>query len=242
MRLLLVSDLHYTLPQLDWVLEHAGDYDVVVLAGDLLDIASAVAPDAQIAVALEYLERISAKTAVIAASGNHDLDRRDAAGERIPGWLAAARDRGVVVDGMHLDRPDALVTVCPWWDGPNAKAALDAQLAADAELRGDRRWIWVHHAPPDGSPTSWTGKRHYGDEDLVAWIARYEPDLVLSGHVHNSPWMGDGGWSDRIGRTLVLNPGHQPGSVPSRIEIDTDAGVVSWWSYEGVAERELEPA
>jgi Icc-related predicted phosphoesterase len=242
MRLLLVSDLHYTLPQLDWVLEHAGEYDVVVLAGDLLDIASAVAPDAQIAVSLEYLERIAAKTAVIAASGNHDLDRRDAGGERVPGWLAAARDRGVVVDGMHLDRPDALVTVCPWWDGPNAKAALDAQLAADAELVGDRRWIWVHHAPPDNSPTSWTGKRHYGDEDLVAWIARYGPDLVLSGHVHNSPWMGDGGWSDRIGTTLVLNPGHQPGSVPSRIEIDTDEDRVTWWSYEGPAERTLAPA
>src|SRR5690242_20725231 len=116
MRMLLVSDLHYTLPQLDWVLEHADDYDVVVLAGDLLDIASAVAPDAQIAVALEYLERIAAKTALIAASGNHDLDRRDAGGERVPGWLAAARERGVTVDGMRLDLPDALMTVCPWWD------------------------------------------------------------------------------------------------------------------------------
>ncbi len=242
MRMLLVSDLHYTLPQLDWVLEHADEYDVVVLAGDLLDIASAVAPDAQITVSLEYLERIAAKTAVIAASGNHDLDRRDAGGERVPGWLAAARDRGVVVDGMHLDLPDTVVTVCPWWDGPTAKSALDAQLATDAELVGDRRWIWVHHAPPDGSPTSWTGKRHYGDEDLVGSIARYEPDLVLSGHVHNSPWMGDGGWSDRIGRTLVLNAGRQPGAVPSRIEIDTSTDRVTWWSFEGPVERELAPA
>ncbi len=240
--MLLVSDLHYTLPQLDWVLEHAGEFDVVVLAGDQLDIASAVAPDAQIAVSLEYLERIAAKTAVIAASGNHDLDQRDGDGERVAGWLTAARDRGAVVDGMHLDRPDALVTVCPWWDGPIAKAALDAQLAADAELVDGRLWIWVHHAPPDGSPTSWTGKRHYGDEDLVASIARYEPDLVLSGHVHNSPWMGDGGWSDRIGRTLVLNAGRQPGAVPSRIEIDTGADLVTWWSYEGPVERELAPA
>lgn len=242
MRILLVSDLHYTLPQLDWVLEHAGDYDLVVLAGDQLDIASAVEPDAQIAVSLEYVDRIAAKTALVVASGNHDLDQRDVDGERVAGWLSAARDRGAVVDGMHLDRPDALVTVCPWWDGPAAKGALDAQLAADAPLVGDRLWIWVHHAPPDGSPTSWTGKRHYGDEAVVESIARYGPDLVLAGHVHNSPWMGDGGWSDRIGRTLVLNAGRQPGAVPSRIEIDTEAGVVSWWSYEGVAERELAPA
>ena len=37
MRLLAVADLHYSLPQFDWVLEVAPDFDVVVLAGDLLE-------------------------------------------------------------------------------------------------------------------------------------------------------------------------------------------------------------
>lgn len=41
MRILLVSDLHYTMKQLDWV---------VVVAGDTLDIGSIVEPDTQIAV------------------------------------------------------------------------------------------------------------------------------------------------------------------------------------------------
>ena len=40
MRVLLTSDLHYTLPQLDWVASVAGDYDLVVLAGDHLDVGS----------------------------------------------------------------------------------------------------------------------------------------------------------------------------------------------------------
>ena len=31
MRILLVSDLHYTLKQLDWVTSVAGDYDLVVV-------------------------------------------------------------------------------------------------------------------------------------------------------------------------------------------------------------------
>src|SRR5262245_42146287 len=118
MRILLVSDLHYTLPQLDWVLAHASEYDLVVLAGDQLDISSTVEPDAQIAVSLEYVERIAAKTALVVASGNHDLDQRDGSGERVAGWLGGARDRGAIVDGMHFDHRDALVTVCPWWDGP----------------------------------------------------------------------------------------------------------------------------
>jgi predicted MPP superfamily phosphohydrolase len=81
-RLLLVSDLHYSLKQLDWVLGAASDFDVVVLAGDHLDIASRVAPDAQIAVVLEYLKRIAARTTVVACSGNHDLDGRNKFDER----------------------------------------------------------------------------------------------------------------------------------------------------------------
>ena len=55
MRMLLVSDLHYTLKQFDWLVGAAADYDLVVVAGDLLDIGSRVEPDAQIVVVLEYL-------------------------------------------------------------------------------------------------------------------------------------------------------------------------------------------
>jgi len=83
MRILLVSDLHYTLKQLDWLVTAAADHDVVVVAGDLLDIASRVEPDAQIAVVLEYLARMAAKTTVVVCSGNHDLNARNDLGERL---------------------------------------------------------------------------------------------------------------------------------------------------------------
>ena len=57
MRALLVSDLHYELRKLDWVLAEAADMDLLVVAGDLLDIGSPVPLDTQITVVLEYLER-----------------------------------------------------------------------------------------------------------------------------------------------------------------------------------------
>ena len=56
MRILLVSDLHYTLPQFDWVVRVAPNYDLVVMAGDSLDISSAVPLDVQSVVVLRYLE------------------------------------------------------------------------------------------------------------------------------------------------------------------------------------------
>jgi len=217
----------------------APEFDLVVLAGDLLDVSSIVAPDAQIAVVHEYLRRLTEVTTVVVCSGNHDLDAENAHGERVAGWLGPARDAGVFVDGTSVGTASELVTVCPWWDGPRTRDDVDAQLAADAGVLDGRRWIWAYHAPPDASPTSWTGKRHYGDEDLGRWIERHSPDLVLCGHVHQSPFETPGGWMDRIGTTVVVNAGRQPGPEPTRIEIDTDAGVASWRSYLGTDERPL---
>ena len=234
--MLVVSDLHYTLKQFDWVLHAAPDYDVVVLAGDLLDIRSRVEPDAQIAVVLEYLARMTAHTTVVACSGNHDLNARNDLDERTAAWLIEARAAGVYVDDMHVEWADALLTVCPWWDGPRTRARVDAALATDAALRGERMWIWAYHAPPDNSPTSWTGRRHYGDEDLNRWVDMHHPDLVLAGHVHESPFVEGGGWADRVGAALVVNGGHQPGPVPCHIEIDTETGTATWRSAEGVEE------
>ena len=118
---------------------------------------------------------------------------------------------------------DTLVTICPWWDGPLGRAALERQLAADAARR-PARWVWVYHWPPLGSPTCWTGRRHYGDADLGGWIAQHRPDIVLTGHVHEPPFKPDGSWADRIGDTWVFNAGRQIGPVPAHIEIDLGAG------------------
>ena len=236
-----MADLHYTLPQLDWVMSVAADYDLVVLAGDHLDIASLVEPDTQITVVLEYLARLAQKTTIVACSGNHDLDERNALDERAAQWLARASAAGVFVDGTSYETTDTFVTVCPWWDGPLTRDVVDRQLAADAARVDGRRWIWAYHAPPDASPTSWTGSRHYGDDDLVRWIDEHRPDVVLCGHVHQSPFMTEGGWIDHIGTTVVVNAGRQPGPVPTFIQLDTASGTASWSSYEGVDERAMAP-
>jgi Icc-related predicted phosphoesterase len=232
-RVLLVSDLHYSLKQLDWVLAAAPDFDVVVLAGDHLDIASRVAPDAQIAVVLEYLKRIAARTTVVACSGNHDLDGQNDVGERAATWLDEARGAGVLVDGASLGDEAAFLTVCPWWDGPQTRRRIDVQLAADAVNVRDRTWVWVYHAPPEPSPTSWTGRRHYGDADLTKWIEHHRPAIVLCGHVHQAPFASAGTWIDRIGSTTVFNAGRQRGPIPTRVEIDTGAREASWFSLVG---------
>jgi Icc-related predicted phosphoesterase len=232
MRLLAVADLHYSLPQFDWVLEIAADFDVVVLAGDLLELASIVDRRAQAVVVRKYFERLRAVTRLLICSGNHDLDAPHESGEKVAKWLAASPDDGIITDGESIELDGVLITICPWWDGPITRAGIAVQLAEAAKAER-RLWIWIHHAPPDKSPTSWGGARHFGDAELVQWIMQYKPDIVLSGHVHQSPFVKDGSWVDRIGNTWVFNAGQQFGAPPTHIIIDTDEGEALWFSSAG---------
>ena len=235
MRLLLVADLHYSLPQFDWVLEMAADFDVVVMAGDHLDVASVVDGRAQSVVVRKYFSRLRARTRLVICSGNHDLDSNNEAGEKVAKWLGKSQNEGVLSDGESFVLDDTLFTICPWWDGPIVRAGIAAQLAAAAAKRTEqtKQWVWVHHAPPAQSPVSWGGSRHFGDVELRQWIERYEPDIVLSGHVHQSPFVDDGSWVDRIGTTWVFNAGQHPGAPPAHIVIDTDASEALWFSAAG---------
>ena len=211
------------------------EFDVVIFAGDALDIGSFVDFRAQILVVKKYLSLLSGMTRVILCSGNHDLDERSAEGEKIARWVGEIRELGIACDGDDLTIGDTRFTVCPWWDGPLVKGRLEAQLR-DAAANRAQRWIWVHHAPPANSPTSWGGKRFFGDVELVQWIAQYQPSMVISGHVHQSPFIPDGSWFDRLGATWVFNTGLQHGRPPVHIVLDLDEGA-AFWLAAGEAQR-----
>ena len=153
-------------------------------------------------------------------------------------WLQDVRGERLHVDGDGFYMGDTRVTVCPWWDGQLSRGELEAQLEREAtKVRG--RWVWIHHAPPKGSRTSWTGRMFVGDEFLRGWIERLRPDIVLSGHIHNSPFYADGSWIDRINQTWVFNPGRQLGPEPASIALDLEAMTAEWKSIEGHSIRDL---
>jgi Icc-related predicted phosphoesterase len=230
MQALLVSDLHYDLKKFDWVRSQAATVDLLVVAGDLLDIASGVPLDAQIAVVLEYLTRCAQSCTTVVCSGNHDLDHRTDGDEKATAWITEARDSGVVVDGESVMVDGWLVSACAWWEGPVTLRRLEQHLD-EAEAQRGRGWIWAYHGPPDG-PLSWTGARHYGDPELPRLLDRYRPDIVLCGHIHQSPFVADGGWAEQRGDTWLFNSGRQPGEIPSHVRLDLDERRASWWSFD----------
>jgi Icc-related predicted phosphoesterase len=232
MKCLLISDLHYALKQFDWVLTMAQHFDVVIVAGDHLDISSTVDARAQTVVVLKYFRRLHAVTQLVVCSGNHDLDTRNAVGEKGARWMGKVRQLGVPTDGDCLMMGDTMFTICPWWDGPQTREEVGVQLAGDA-AKPKTRWIWVYHAPPDDSPTSWGGQQHFGDAYLMQWIKQYQPDIVLTGHIHQSPFRQGGSWVDRLGSTWVFNAGHYTGSCPAHIVFDTGERMALWFSLAG---------
>lgn len=241
MRLLLVSDLHYTLPHFDWVLDQASDFDAVVLAGDHLDLGSAVPLESQIVVVETYVRKLADLTSVLVCSGNHDLTGRNDHGEKHAPWIEQAGVAGATVDWETLEHDDVRVTVCPWWDGPATRADVDRQLSLDAANR-PRVWVWIYHFPPDQTPVCWTGNRHIGDTDLNNWIDLHRPELVMTGHIHDSPFREGGSWHARIGDSWVLNAGRMPGPVPVHVIVDSITGTAEWWSPYGRASEQLWPA
>ncbi|MEO1227060.1 MAG: phosphohydrolase, partial [Pseudomonadota bacterium] len=65
MKILLLADLHYDLKKFDWVAHLASHFDVVVIAGDHLDLASIVDRPAQAVVVQKYFRRIQQQTELL---------------------------------------------------------------------------------------------------------------------------------------------------------------------------------
>jgi Icc-related predicted phosphoesterase len=232
MKLLVTSDLHYRLKQFDWLVNHSHAYDAVAIVGDVLDISSMLDLDVQIDVIKKYLERISGGPTLLICSGNHDGNRKNTADEFIAPWLQDVRKRQLYVDGDNVLFGSTLITIFPWWDGPVTQGEVARQFEQASQQTFDR-WLWLYHAPPDRSPTSWTGKRFFGDAVLNDWIKQYKPDIVLTGHIHQSPFKPDGSWVDRIDSTWVFNAGSYAGDIPPHIVLDLDAMQADWFSLAG---------
>ncbi len=238
LRILHTADLHYALKQFDWLGAQLPSFDLAVVAGDLLDLSSAVDLEVQEVVVQKYLRRFAEGRVLLTSSGNHDIQQVNAAGERTAGWMEDMRGESIKSDYDSYERDGTVFSLCSWWDGPETRTRVEERLAADAARPKDC-WIWLHHNPPAGSPVAWTGRKDGGDAVVAEWIQQYQPDIVLSGHIHNAPYYEEGGWHARLGRTWIFNPGKQPGAEPAHIIIDLAARRAEWFSLEGPGEVAL---
>lgn len=238
MRVLHVTDLHFSKPWFEWLLRNAIRYDLVCISGDLFDLCGPefIHNDGGevIAQQSEWLTdwmRAYVKetpTPLALCSGNHDD----------LGWAVAIRflfPKGKILSDQSSEildlRGQKLVVSClPYFGDDEVSQTL---------LEGDRlrhehgaKWIVLSHEPPflvEPVCTIFGEEAHrqlHGVEEL---LAEHRPDYVLSGHIHELPYGRVGDCWRPFQNTTLLNPGqNDEAAIPNFIEFDPFTHRAAW--------------
>ncbi len=84
---------------------------------------------------------------------------------------------------------------------------------------GEKNLILVSHSPPFGTKADISMGRHVGNPAIRSIVERFEPILVVCGHIHESRAI------DRVGRTFIVNPGPASKGFYAISEIDNDVNI-----------------
>ena len=92
--------------------------------------------------------------------------------------------------------------------------------ATGADLvRFDRMIAVIHEPPRDTAVDRLSNGQHVGSPGVRRFLERVQPDLAVTGHIHESTG------ADRVGKTLVVNPGMLAGG--GYVRIDFNGGELS---------------
>ena len=193
MRIIAAGDIHMD-PGNVANIPGIGTADHIIVTGDITNYGGS--HDA--AVVLNRLQAVN--SSILAVAGN--LDQPDVA-RYLEDLGISLHGRGRTIQGlgiMGLGGSNYTPFNTPY---EFSEAELGAFLAAGfAQVDSGSNFILVSHAPPVGTKTDLlVNGRHVGSTAVRAFIEEKQPLLCLTGHIHES--QGE----DRIGRTLVLNPG-----------------------------------
>src|ERR1700736_4021493 len=102
MKLLITADLHFRLHWFRWLIEQAQDFDLICVAGDLLDMFSSESRTAQAREVRNLLKELADVVPVAICSRNHDNAGRQISPDRAPVYewfVQLASHPKIVTDG-----------------------------------------------------------------------------------------------------------------------------------------------
>jgi len=96
---------------------------------------------------------------------------------------------------------------------------MEEDLEQLARMSDPTKTIYVLHDPPhDTNLDLLYNGQHIGSMAVRRFIERYQPPLILSGHIHEAPRVS-GKITDRIGDTVCVNPG-QTEAILQAVTVD----------------------
>ncbi len=201
------GDIHENTSALD-LIPNLAEAEAVIITGDITNRGGRESVDRVIRAVSEINPRILALPGNMDTSNVHDylsqrgmnfhLDVRELA----PGiGLMGVGQSPPTPFNTPGEVPDE--TIGRWLDETHARAGQFDKLIVPV------------HVPPYNTKTDMLNDgEHVGSPLVRAFLKRTQPDLVLTGHIHESRAV------DTIGRTLVLNPGMLAGGGFIRIELE----------------------
>jgi Calcineurin-like phosphoesterase len=247
-KLLLTADFHYRKPWFEWLLCVAEQYDLICVAGDLLDMYHPEGVVPQLIYIYEWMQMLAKLQIPVAlCSGNHDLpgdhpilvpgtsirkDKLAILGEyaKHKRWLRALKmNHFVAVDDdskiIRSKSGEAISVVCMPYSADGCMFPVQA---------ASNPCLVLHHEPPVGTNLA---EPKTGSREFALLIARQQPAWTLSGHVHFTEGTTNN-FSYRIGQTWCFNCRQVPlkktnSPGPNYIVLDTRNREASWFHWSG---------
>lgn len=237
MKVLLISDLHFR--WFDWVRAQAPQFDLVAIAGDLLDGDAKIPEIEQIAGAKDLITELTSQTQVAICSGNHDCEAEVFNGKSpFCLWMSELKTAGLVTDGRSRlvgAGNDRLVVTALHFDVlagfSQCQTVVTARRNQKLLLQGKAvreklqiPWLILHH-----SPVASGGRPTYAEVNAGKMIRDFSPDYLFSGHNHDFPYRFAGAWSAQYSKTRFFCAGQCLGaSSPNHIVLDTSQSRAQW--------------
>jgi predicted MPP superfamily phosphohydrolase len=226
MKIFITADLHFRQHWFRWLIEQGASYNLICIAGDLLDMFGKEPRIAQAREVSRWIRELAKVTRVAICSGNHDDAGRQISADRAPVYewfFALGKERNIITDGVTQTVNDLIVTTVPYHCSKQQKSVwLDRGSTFRRQLGSS--WLVLHHAPPMGFPGS------VGEEREAAELfQRYRPAYFISGHSHQFPYLAGRSWTHLIKGVDLLVPGQLLAApFPNHIILDTNSGQARW--------------
>ncbi len=241
MRLLLTAELGQNHRWFKWLDEGSKNYDLVAIAGDLINVFRPEPLNVQILKSKAFLRSLAQKTRVVISSGNHDTVDEVASSPRgpVPKWMAGLDSINTLLsDGRtSVIRQRLIVTTLSYISSYDRKRSW---LAEGAELRKKTNlpWLVIHHHPPAFHGSA-------GPEELSAGklLKEFEPTLWSAGRFFDHAHPRGFTWMQTIDQSVVLNVSQasiatelRDAAFPNHIVFDLGSGRIQWNSWLEVDE------